>query len=624
MIVKRRDDPSENKTTISVSGRITSVNYYELEKALNALDYEGLDLTIDFSSLEYITSAGLRVLLVARKNLDEDKIRIVNASPDVREVFETTGFLNIFKVETSKDSILIPENPSFKDLLAFRSRTFPDKEILFFDDTAYTWRDIDRCSQIIASDLEKAGVHKGSHVGVLSKNSINWVLSFYAIQKLGAIIVLLNFALNTEEITMYSKIGDITHLCLGDSSSIKEFETFADKVTSGDSKISFVYDIRSAVDFRNRYAELPDVEKNHYAVCDPDDPSVMIFTSGTTGLPKGVLSSSHDRITNCRIMAREMQIKGDDKICLFLPLCHIFGFGTGLSVSLLFNLPLYMSSNISDKVLLNIIESKGCTIFNSVPTKILSMVRNPDFNSAMVKTLRCSMVGGAAITESQLLELREKMPGNHFMPIYGMSEISPISMVKYEDSEKHITQTVGKPVDEIKIEIRNPSTGEKCPTGTEGEIVVKSKNALVCYYKLSIDKQAIDKDGWIPTGDLGVLEEDGYLRITGRCKELIIKGGENISPNEISSVITELDNISDAKVVGVHDDYFGETIAAAIIMKKGAAFDRASLDRHILSKLSKFKLPTYYVIFDDFPLLANGKVNMIELKKDLEKRIKQE
>lgn len=622
MIIQRRDDPSENKTTLSVSGRITSDNCYELENALKALDYEGLDLTIDFSSLEYLTSAGLRALLVARKNLDEDKIRIVNVNPVVREIFETTGFMDIFKVETTEDTRLIPEDPSFRDMLAFRSKNSPDKEILFFDDVAYTWRDIDRCAQIIASDLEKAGVHKGSHVGVLSKNSINWVLAFYAIQKLGAIIVLLNFALNPEEIAMYSKIGDITHLCLGDSPSVKDFETFTDKVSNGDSKISFVYDIRSAVDFRNRYAELPEVERNHYAFCDPDDPSVMIFTSGTTGLPKGVLSSSHDRITNCRIMAREMHTDEDDKICLFLPLCHIFGFGTGLSFSLLFDLPIYMSSDISDEVLLNIIESKGCTIFNSVPTKILSMVRNPVFNSGMVKTLRSSMIGGAAITESQLLELREKMPGNHFMPIYGMSEISPISIVKYEDTVEHITRTVGKPVNEIKVEIRNPSTGEICPTGTEGEIVVKSKNSLVCYYKLSIDKQAIDKDGWIPTGDLGVLEEDGYLRITGRSKELIIKGGENISPNEISSVITEVDTISDVKVVGVHDDYFGETIAAAIIMKEGSDFDRASLERHILSKLSKFKLPSYYVLFDQFPLLANGKVDMIELKKDLEKRIK--
>lgn len=207
------------------------------------------------------------------------------------------------------------------------------------------------------------------------------------------------------------------------------------------------------------------------------------------------------------------------------------------------------------------------------------------------------------------------------MPIYGMSEISPISIGKYEDTSEHITNTVGKPVPEVQVEIRNPATGAVCPLGEEGEIVVKSNNSLLCYYKLDIEKQAIDADGWIPTGDMGMLCEDGYLKITGRIKDLIIRGGENIAPKEIEYALTEVDGISDVKVVGVPDDLFGEIVAAAVVMKPETAFDRSSTEAIIRSKLANFKMPAHYVLYDAFPLLANGKVNMLEVKKDVRAKV---
>lgn len=621
MSISTKYNSDGKRVTISVSGRITPDNYLEIENELKKLNYTDLDLTMDFRALEYITSAGLRVLLVARKNLPKEKMRIINASVIVKEIFDTTGFSDFISIQTSGEEMFVPENASFKDILKIRAKENPNKQIVFCDDKAYTWKDIDNCSQIIADDLAKMGVHKGSHVAIYSKNSINWIMTFYAIQKLGGILVLLNFALKPGEIITYSQIGDITHLCVGDSTSIDDREQFCKDVKAGDSRIEQIYDMNASIDFRSRYNELDALEGKYSEVYDADDPSIMIFTSGTTGLPKGVLSSSRDKIKNCRIMAREMHTENDDKICLFLPLCHVFGFGTGLSASLLYNIPLFMPSKISDERLLDVIEDYGCTIFNSVPTKILSMVKNPAFSSSRVKTLRCTMIGGAAITEAQLMELREKMPNNHFLPIYGMSEISPISIVGYDDTVEHITKTVGKPVKKIKVEIRNPATGEVCPIGTEGEIVVKSEHSLICYYKLDIEKQAIDKEGWIPTGDLGVIDEDGYLRITGRCKELIIKGGENIAPNEIASVLTEMSDITDVRVLGVADEHYGETIAAALIMKEGASFDKEKVDNFVLSKLSKFKLPSYYVLYEKFPLLSNGKVNMIELKKEIEKKL---
>ena len=612
----------EGKTIVSLEGRIGTDNFMDLDAALQELDYSNLDLILDFSKVEYITSAGLRTLLIARKKLAEDKMTIIHANEAVKNVFEVSGFSSFIKVETDNDAEAPGDDPSFKQMLAYRVKTSPDKEVFFLGDKAYTWLDVDRTSQIIANDLAKLGVKKGSHVAVLSNNSINWISTFFAIQKLGAIIILLNFSLKPEEVRMFAEIGDITHLCFGDMSAKTDREAFAAEVKMNGSLIRETYDINSSIDFRTRYNELPALEGLFQEEYDPDDPSVMIFTSGTTGKPKGVLSSSHDRITNCKIMAREMRVTQADRICLFLPLCHIFGFGTGLSVALLLNLPLYMPRSTSDADIIDTIYKNGCTLFNSVPTKIISIVQSEFFSNEKLATLRCSMIGGAAISAAQLSELQKKLPQVHFMPIYGMSEISPISLVRYEDTPDHIVNTVGKPVMEVHVETRNPSTGAVCAPGEEGEICVKSDTSLLCYYKLDIEKQAIDGEGWIPTGDLGILCEDGYLKITGRIKDLIIRGGENIAPKEIESAITEVDGIYDVKVVGVPDELFGEIVAAAVVMKSGATFNRNDIESVIRSKLANFKIPAHYVLYDAFPLLANGKVNMLEIKKDVANKVK--
>ncbi len=606
-------------TVVHLSGILNTGSAARFSETMQALDYNGLDLTLDFSGLEYITSAGLRALLIVRKKLREDRIRIVHMNDAVREVFEISGFSGFIPVLSDECEPFpeLPKDPSFRQVLSYRLKTDPDKEIFYADDTPCTWRDVDRCSQIIASDLSRLGVRKGTHVGVFAHNTLNWIYTFFAIQKLGAVIVLLNYSLKPHEIIMYSRIGDITHLCYDSKSAKMDAADFAAAVTGSGSSITTVYDISPAVDIQARYDKLPGLQGSFSEEYDPDDPCVMIFTSGTTGLPKGVLSSSHDRITNCRIMARQLLVSNDDRICLFLPLCHVFGFGTGLSVALLYNIPMFMPSDISDGSLLEAIERHKCTIFNSVPTKILSMAHSEGFSPEKVASLRASMISGAPITRAQLLFLREKMPNVHLLPIYGMSEISPISMMMYEDTLDHITDTVGRPVDEVEVEIRDMITGARGPAGVQGEICVRSDTSLICYYKLEIEKQAIDAEGWIPTGDLGILDADGYLRLTGRCKDLIIRGGENISPKEIEEVITQLEEIQDVKVVGVPDEHFGEIVAAAVVCKPGMSFSREKVEKHIRGRLARYKAPVYYALYDAFPLLANGKINMLKLKQEV-------
>lgn len=615
-----KKEKTNNETLVSIEGTIDTTNYQLLENELKNLDYNNINLVLDFSKVKYITSAGLRVLLVIRKKITDGKMKIIHANKDVSDVFEVSGFSSFIDIEKNDESDEMMEDPSFKQILEYRVKTSPKKELIYWKNKAYTWEDIDNCSQIIANDFFNLGVRKGSHVAIMSRNSINWVFAFFAVQKLGAIAVMLNFSLKPDEVALLSQIGDITHLCIGDISLGTDKECFANEVKTNGSLIMHTYDIGSSIDFTSRYNELPALKDRFTEQFYADDASVMIFTSGTTGKPKAVLSSAHDRVTNCKIHAREMHADENDKICLFLPLCHVFGFGTGLLVAMYLNLPLYMVDSTKDKDLIETIYQNKCTLFNSVPTKIISMAHCEDFSSEKLSTLRCSMLGGAAITAAQLTELREKLPNIHFMPIYGMSEVSPISVGKYEDTPEHITSTVGVPVKEVQVEIRKPGTDEVCPAGVQGEIVVRSDTSLLCYYKLDLEKQAINSDGWIETGDLGILDEDGYLKITGRIKDLIIRGGENIAPKEIEEVIAELDGIADVKVIGVPDELFGEEIVAAIIMKQGKTFDKDVVDQHLLKKLAKFKLPKHYAIYNAFPLLMSGKPDVLGLKKELADR----
>ena len=273
--------------------------------------------------------------------------------------------------------------------------------------------------------------------------------------------------------------------------------------------------------------------------------------------------------------------------------------------------------------MIDLIREQRCTVFNTVPTMFLGMISQPSFSPEDLSSLRVSVLGGSATSESQMAMFRSLLPNNHFCNIYGMSENAVISMTRYEDSFEHMTQTVGRRVDGIEIEIRNPANGEKVPDGQPGEIFIRSKEMIVCYYRLPIEKQPLDDEGWLATGDLGVIvPEDGYLKLVGRVKDLIIRGGENISPGEIADEVAKLPGVADVKVIGVPHEVLGEEVAAVILLKEGATFDEEAARTTLSGKLAKYKVPAYFVILDKFPLLGSGKIDAITLKKDVLEKLK--
>ncbi|MBO4261568.1 MAG: AMP-binding protein [Clostridia bacterium] len=602
-----------NRVVVAPKGIIDTETSAKLSEVLLGLDYKDLDLTIDFDKTDYITSTGLRVLLVARKKLSDETMRVINVNEAISEVFEVTGFSGILNFAVKKQT-LEDCHLSFK---AFLKKRVNDGLAFVFAGREYTWEDIDRLSQIVADDLAKAGVKKGSHVGICSPNSINWIITFFAVQKLGAIALLVNYGLKPDEIASLGEIGDITHLCYGAIPGLTDYGIFSSALLGGRSTITFMYNIGMEQDFTKRLSEYDAIKDKYAEIYHSDDPSVVIFTSGSTGKPKAVLSSSFNLLNSVKAISAECNFTSKDRCCAFLPLFHVFGFCSCIGIGLLYGCVSYIPSGNKPQMLIDLIREKQCTVFNTVPTMFLAMIGQPGFAPDSLSSLRVSVLGGSATSESQMTMFRSLLPNNHFCNIYGMSENAVISMTRYEDTFEHMTQTVGRRVDGIEIEIRNPANGEKLPDGQSGEIYIRSKEMIVCYYRLPIEKQPLDDEGWLATGDLGVILPDGYLKLVGRAKDLIIRGGENISPGEIADEVVKLPGVADVKVLGVPHEVLGEEVAAAILLKDGATFDEAAAKATLTSKLAKYKVPAYFVVMDRFPLLGSGKIDAITLKKEV-------
>ena len=612
------------RVKVAVVGTIDTATAPELFDALASLDYDGLELTVDFNKTDYITSAGLRALLVARKKIQNGRMRIVGVNDEIEQVFKMTGFDTMLqykkKSTLSEDSFRM----SFKALLAKRAAENPDDTAFVYLGREYSWACVDKASQIIASDLASAGVRKGSHVGICAPNSQNWIFAFFAVQKLGAISVFLNYGLTPNELSALVSSADISHICFGEIPGVTEYASYIGALSSVCKNKIYTLDISPRVDVTKRFIEYDAVKDKFSEMFHSDDASVVIFSSGSTGLPKAILSSSYNLLKCILPLIEEYGICREDRNCAFLPFFHVFGFATCISAGLLVGYVSYIPESVKASVILDDIYKYKCTLFQTVPTMMLAIVAQSNFTPEKVSSLRVSLLGGAATTEAQMNMLRSIMPNDHFGNIYGMSENAAISVTGYEDTVYHITKTAGKPVKDVFVEIRNPLTKEKLSCGTVGEIYVRSDSMVVCYYKLPLEKQPLDDEGWLSTGDLGMIDEDGYLIITGRVKDLIIRGGENISPGEIAEAICKIEAVADTKVIGVPSELLGEEVAAAIIMKDGYSFDEVKAKEILSSQLSGYKVPAYFLTFDSFPLLGSGKVDTIKLKKEVADRIERE
>ena len=488
---------SENVVTLKVSGRLDTETSSQFREEMKQIPQNAEKLIFDFTDVNYVSSAGLRELLVCRKQYPGDRMTIINVQENVYEVFEMTGFDAIIPVEIAKDHDAAYMTLSFKSFLEKKVQTESGRVVVKTDTDSYTWSDIDKCSQLVADDLAKLGVKKGTHVGLISANSINWIITFFAIQKLGAMAMLFNFGLFPHETAKVASIADVTHLCYGEMPAAQDEEAFLNEVKNAEgSTVKFTYSIKKSIDLKQRYDEYESMKDKFGQTVDADTPCTVIFTSGSTGKPKGVILSSYN-ILNAAVSSRKNQtLNSSDRNCLILPMFHIFGLVAGLFANFLADSLICLPKDIRTDTLLNLIEKERCTIFHSVPTMMIALVNNKSFDPSRCSTLRCTILSGAAATVSQIQMFREKLPNEHFISSYGLSEMAPVSASDYGDTDEHLLYTVGKPFPNIEIKIQDYVTKKECRLREQGEILVQGYNLMMGYYKLSPDDQSIDEDGW--------------------------------------------------------------------------------------------------------------------------------
>lgn len=490
-----------------------------------------------------------------------------------------------------------------------------------------TYRQLDLFSDLLAAQMKRNGIGTGVHVGIWSVNSPEWVVTFFALVKTGAVPVLLNTCFQDDEITQVLNYANVEVLYYGEGYKATSYRDMIERIREKTPNIRRFVSMDRVKDGMNsagsRYADATHGQKAFAELQEakkkirPQDTACMIFTSGTTLVPKGVLLSHYSLVNNAAAVSEAMQWSGRDKMCITVPMFHCFGLTVGILACVICGAGMYLISCFRTGAVWDAIENQRCTILNGVPSMFLALIRSSNGRGRTAPFLNSGIIAGSPIMPEDYKEICERFPSLHLQPSYGQTETSPcVTIADWNDPPEKKSASAGKPIDFVSVRICSVSDGTVEKLDKDGEIQVKGYNVMEGYYHLpQANREAFTADGWLKTGDIGHFDSDGELHVTGRLKEMIIRGGENISPREIERAIRALDWVEQVKVVGVPDKVMQEAIAACIIPKQGCQVDRNGLFRYLDKKLSQYKMPSYVFEFKSFPFNASGKIQLEKIRK---------
>jgi fatty-acyl-CoA synthase len=472
----------------------------------------------------------------------------------------------------------------------------------------------------LARALLARGVAKGERVGVWAPNCAEWVVVQYATAKIGAILVNINPSYRTHELEYVLKQAGISHLFLAESFKTSDYAAMVEEVRAScpDLRETYVFgqDSWRALLARSEEATGEEVAAVQRGL-DPNDAINIQYTSGTTGFPKGATLSHRNILNNGYFVGELCRYTEHDRICIPVPFYHCFGMVMGnLAATSHGACMVIPAPGFDPAATLKATADEHCTSLYGVPTMFIAEWSLPDFAAYDLSSVRTGIMAGSPCPASMMEKLIAA--GIEEMTIcYGMTETSPVSaQTRIDDSFERKVGTVGRVMPHLEIKVVDPVTGETLPRGEAGEFCTKGYSVMLGYWGQPDKTAEIVVDGWMHTGDIAVMDDAGYVQITGRIKDMVIRGGENIYPREIEEFLYTHPDILDAQVIGVPDEKYGEELCAWIRMREGAQpLDAEAVRAFATGKLAHYKIPRYVTVVEEFPMTVTGKVRKVEMRE---------
>ncbi|MGI6153644.1 MAG: AMP-binding protein [Christensenellaceae bacterium] len=527
------------------------------------------------------------------------------------------------------------------DMLKKQAELYPDQEALVAPYSGFrvSYKEFDELTDRVARGFMGMGIKKGDKVSIWATNYPEWVITQFATAKMGAILVTVNTNYKQFELEYLLKQSDtMTLVMMGgfkDSNYIEHINGLCPELLESEpgklsaKRLPYLKNVifldeqpqpgmfmwNDLYEFAEKVS--PEELEARRKELVPHDVINMMYTSGTTGFPKGVMLTHYNLVNNGIAVGDCMNFTHEDRQLIPVPLFHCFGCVLGIMASYTHGATMLLIESFHPVKVMETVQKEKCTSLHGVPTMFISMLEHPDFDRYDFSTLRTGIMAGSPCPIEFMKRAMSDMNMSEITITYGQTESSPcITMTRTDDPIEARVSTIGKVIPGVEAKIIDTETGEEAPFDTQGEIVARGYNIMKGYYKMpEATAQAIDEDGWLHTGDLGMMNENGYFKVTGRLKDMIIRGGENIYPREIEEFIYTHPAVKDVQVIGVPDKRYGEEVMACIILKENEKITEEAMIDFVKEGLSRFKAPRYVKFVDSFPMTASGKIQKYKLRE---------
>ncbi len=517
----------------------------------------------------------------------------------------------------------------------------PDREFLVYPDRnlRFSYAVFNQRVDRLARALLEIGMRPGDKLGIWANNVPDWLTLMFATAKTGVVLVTINTNYRLHELEYLVKNSDLKTICLVDRfrdsdyvSMIYElipelrecqrgklesakFPVLENVIFIGPEKHRGMYSLPELLLLGS---QLDDSRLNEIKEgIDAHDVVNMQYTSGTTGFPKGVMLTHHNIVNNGYTIGQCMKYTQEDRLCVCVPLFHCFGCVLAACAVITHGATMVMVESFEPLLVLASVQKEKCTALYGVPTMFIAELNHPMFSMFDLSSLRTGIMAGALCPVETMKAVMEKMNMREVIIVYGLTETSPgMTATTTSDPAELRATTVGKALPFVEVSVKDPKSGRECERGVQGELCCRGYNIMKGYYKNpGATAEAIDPEGWLHSGDLGVMDENGYVRVTGRIKDMIIRGGENIYPREIENFLFGMPEIQNVEVAGVPDQKYGEEVGAFIILKEGADLKEEDVRDYCRGKISRHKIPRYVFFMKEYPMTASGKIQKYKLRQ---------